>query len=143
MRAANISVNIIIIAICAWLFWQTYHFSTTFAQDGIGPAYFPRIILIIIIGTALIELIRSFKLEKGPIIPKDKRKIALRMALFIAVIAMFILMLEAIPFILAASISLFLISMILKLSFLPSLLTSVGLSVIVYYLFTAGFNIIL
>lgn len=143
MRAANITVNTIIITVCTWLFWQTFHFSTTFAQDGVGPAYFPRIILVIIIGTALIELVRSFRLEKGPIIPKNKRNIALRTGLFIAIIAIFIIMLEAVPFILAASISLFLIGMLLKLPLLPALLTSVGLSVSVYYLFTAGFNIIL
>lgn len=143
VRTANIGINIFILAICGWLFWQTYNFSTTFAQDGMGPAYFPRIILIIIFITSLVELINSFKINNAPIIPKSKRGIAIRLLLFILVLALFINLLGIIPFVLSASISLFFLSLILKLPYLPSALISVGLSVAVYFIFTTGFNIII
>lgn len=143
MRTANIGLNSLIIVICGLFYWQTFNYTTTFGQDGIGPAFFPRIILIIIMITSLIELIRSFSLEKSSLIPKEKRGHALRMVLFIVVIALYISVLGTVNFILASSVALFFLSMMMKLRLLPSLITSVALSVVVYLIFSSGFNIIL
>jgi|SRR5690625_2525522 len=143
MRIANIGLNSLILIICGLFYWQTLNFTTAFGQDGIGPAFFPRIILIIIMVTSFIELIRSFSLERSSLIPKEKWGLALRMALFIGVIALYISVLGTVNFILASSVALLLLSMIMKLRLLPSLITSVGLSVAVYLIFSAGFNIIL
>ena len=143
MRTANIGLNSLILIICGLFYWQTFNFTTTFGQDGIGPAFFPRIILIIIMIASLSELIRSFALEKGPLIPKEKRGLALRMIMFIVVIALYISVLGTVNFILASTVALLLISMIMKLRLLPSLFTSVGLSVAVFLIFSTGFNIIL
>jgi len=143
MRAANIMFSFVMIAICGFLYWETYNFTTMFTQDKIGTAFFPRIILALIIITQLIELIKSFKLENSPILPRSMWPISIRLLIFIAVVVLFISLLGVVPFVVNASISLFLLCLILRLPFVPSVLVSVGLSVVVYFIFREGFNIMI
>ncbi|WP_339226877.1 tripartite tricarboxylate transporter TctB family protein [Oceanobacillus sp. FSL K6-2867] len=143
MRAANLMFSIAIIGICGFLFSETYQFTTMFAQDGIGPAFFPRVILALIIITQLFELVKSFRLENSPMVPKSMWPNSIRLVIFIAVVILFISLLGVVPFIINASISLFLLCLILRLPFFPSVLASVGLSVVVYIIFKEGFNIMI
>ncbi|WP_208587731.1 tripartite tricarboxylate transporter TctB family protein [Gracilibacillus suaedae] len=144
MRITNVSFNLILLLICGLLYWQTYNFSTLFGSDGIGPAYFPRLIIILIMITNIIELFFSIKTKssKRLFLIEHSRRV-LELCLFIAVIAGFISLLGTLPFILIASISMFLLCMVLKLPLIPSILVSVGLSVVVHFVFIEGFNIML
>ncbi|NGP45755.1 tripartite tricarboxylate transporter TctB family protein [Bacillaceae bacterium SIJ1] len=143
MRTANICFDLILLIVCGWLFWLTFSFTTLFTQDGIGPSYFPRLILIVLMMTTLVDLFKSFFIEKKRFLPPEAKSLVVRLILFSSVIALFITLMEGIPFIINASVSLFLLSLIINISVLPAIITSVALSVTVYFIFTAGFNVIL
>lgn len=144
MRIANVSFSLVILMICGFLYWQTYNFSTMFGSDGIGPAYFPRLIIMLIMITIIIELFFSLRAKSSKrLFSKESRRRVLQLFLFIAVIAGFISLLGVLPFILVASASMFLLCMVLKLPLIPSILVSVGLSVVVHFVFIEGFNIML
>jgi|SRR5699024_3242393 len=143
MRYANIILNICILLICGFLYWNTFSFTSSFGSDNIGPAYFPRIILLIIMVTSIMEIIKSFSEKKSSesIIPNKSSVI--KISFFVLIIALYILVLGKIPFVIASFVMLFLLSIVLQLRLLPSILISIGLSVTVYLIFSTGFNVIL
>ncbi|MCR6106065.1 tripartite tricarboxylate transporter TctB family protein [Salipaludibacillus agaradhaerens] len=141
VKTANIVMCSVVLIMCSWLFLQTFEFAQG-ASGAMSPAYFPRMILIVILVTAVLELVASVRLRVVDSFLFDWTK-GVKLILFIAVMTLFISLLGVIPFMINASLALFSLGLVLRLPLVPSLVTAISLSVTTYYIFTAGFNIIL
>ncbi|MCG1010649.1 tripartite tricarboxylate transporter TctB family protein [Salinicoccus sp. ID82-1] len=140
MKNLRIIVSTFLLITFSFLFWQTFQFKTSFASQGVGPAFFPRVTLLILIVLNVIEIASAVKYDsKG----ESRKLINKQLLLFVAVILLFVGLFSNFPFLIVSIVTLFLMSIILKLKLIPSLLFSVAISLTVYLIFTEGFNIIL
>ncbi|WJE15248.1 tripartite tricarboxylate transporter TctB family protein [Halobacillus sp. ACCC02827] len=140
MKDLRLWINATIFIIAVFLFWQTFQFNTAFQQEGVGPAFFPRVTLIVIMVLTVIETFLALRKAKEE---GRQQVMSKRLFLFIVAIGAFVFLFQALPFLVISTITLFLMGVILRIKVLPSVLLSVILSVSVYYIFTEGFNIIL
>ncbi|WP_101842589.1 tripartite tricarboxylate transporter TctB family protein [Halobacillus sp. Marseille-P3879] len=140
MKKLRIGINITIFIICAYLFRETFQFNNSLNQQGVGPSFFPRVLLAIIMLLTFIEIFTSLKMRKEAIPITSSGK---RLTLFALTFLVFISLFNTLPFLVISVGFLFIMGIILKIKLLPSLLFSIILSISVYYIFTQGFNIIL
>ncbi|WP_245737036.1 tripartite tricarboxylate transporter TctB family protein [Salibacterium qingdaonense] len=133
-------MNAFVLIVCSYLFWETFQFNTNFNAQGLGPAFFPRATLLCIAFLNIVEIVSAFKSKQ----PQEQHSImSKQLLLFITAILCFVGLFNSLPFLLVAIVTLFLMSLILKLKLVSSLVFSVTISLAVYLIFTQGFNIIL
>lgn len=144
MKMANILFNVFLIVIAAFFFQETFAFPKGSDTGGIGPAFFPQTMLILVIIFAVYNLAEA-------IISKAREKFfeditRVNVVTFCVVIGSMLLMiffLGSLPFILIASVMLFIQCYFLKLKLITSVITALVLSVSVYLIFVKGFSVLL
>jgi hypothetical protein len=144
MKKANVLFDVVVMVISGFFFYKTLSFPEGPGQGGIGPAFFPQIILGSLILFSAYDLIQAlFKKEISRFFEGVTRHNAISFIVVVAMMMLMIFFLGKLPFILIASVMIFVQCLILKMKVLSSLLTSVILSVSVYLIFVKGFSVLL
>lgn len=144
MKMANILFNVFLIAIAAYFFKETLSFPEGADIGGIGPAFFPQTMLILVIVFAVYNLGAAvITKEKGRFFEGVTRANGISFCVVIGSMLLMIFFLGLLPFILIASIMLFIQCYFLKIKLIPSVITSIVLSVSVYLIFVKGFSVLL
>lgn len=144
MKMANILFNVFLILIATFFFKETFSFPEGSDIGGIGPAFFPQTMLILVIVFAVYNLVEA-------VISKGREKFfegitrvnAVTFSVVIGSMLLMIFFLGSLPFILIASVMLFIQCYFLKLKLITSVITSLVLSVSVYLIFVKGFSVLL
>lgn len=144
MKQANVLFNSMVMIISGFFFYKTLSFPEGPGQGGIGPAFFPQIILISIILFCAYDLIKVLivKLNESLFEGVTRQHVISFCVVFMSMLLM-IFFFGKLPFILIATIMIFIQCMILKMKMLTSLITSLALSVSVYLIFVKGFSVLL
>ncbi|MBB6454582.1 hypothetical protein HNQ94_003071 [Salirhabdus euzebyi] len=148
MKKANVLFDIVVITISLFFFSKTFSFPEGIGQGGIGPAFFPKIILVTIIFFCLIDILKVILLNK---VQEEGRHFfegitrhhAISFCVVVGSMILMIFFLGKLPFILISIIMLFIQFIVLKLKVLTSLVTAVILSISVYLIFVKGFSVLL
>ncbi|ERN51819.1 tripartite tricarboxylate transporter TctB family protein [Alkalihalophilus marmarensis] len=142
MKKANVVFNAILILLSGFFFYQSLSFPS--GAGGVGPAFFPRIMLVSIILICTYNLIVTLINHTNEPFFKDidKNK-GIAFCVVVGSMAVMIFLLGKLPFILIASTMLFIQCIIMRLKILTSVLTASILSVSVYLIFVKGFNVLL
>lgn len=144
MKKANLIFNLVLFIVIVYLFVLTFSFPTRFGIEDSGPTIFPRFALI---GLAILLVMDSLAVVRKkvnlPLFSQDEKKKLVRFVLLLVIIFTFVFCLGKLNFIILSLISLFLISMVFKLKWVTSLITSVTLTLFIYFVFVEGLNIVL
>ncbi|MFD1064465.1 tripartite tricarboxylate transporter TctB family protein [Oceanobacillus locisalsi] len=144
MKKANLIFNAILFVAIVYLFVLTFFFPTRFGIEDSGPAIFPRFALIGLSILLLIDTISTIRKNGNiPLFTQEEKKKLVRFMLLLATIFVFVLLLGKINFIILSLISLFIVSTIFKLKWMTSVMTSVVLTLFIYFVFVEGLNIVL
>ncbi|WP_413305925.1 tripartite tricarboxylate transporter TctB family protein [Bacillus sp. 1P10SD] len=144
MKIANMIFHVILIAVSLFFFKESLSFPKGDGLGGLSPAFFPQLMLILVIVFSAYDLIVSFlKKENARFFEGVTGKMAVSFGVVFGSMLLMIFLLGKLPFILIAAVMLFIQCMILKLKLGTSLVTSVVLSVSIYLIFVKGFNVLL
>lgn len=144
MKMANILFNVILIVIAAFFFKETFSFPEGSDIGGIGPAFFPQTMLILVIIFAVYNLAEAvISIGREKFFEGITRVNAVTFCVVIGSMLLMIFFLGSLPFILIASVMLFIQCYFLKLKLITSVITSLVLSVSVYLIFVKGFSVLL
>lgn len=144
MRRTNIIFNLLLLIASVYFFTLTFSFPTRFGIEDSGPALFPRVGLGILVLLLLLDTFAVLKKknEESFFTQEEKSKLG-RFGLFIGIIFVFVFLLGKIYFLFLSMVVLFLLCLIVKVKWTSSIVTSVLLSLLIYFVFIKGLNIII
>ncbi|WP_394138361.1 tripartite tricarboxylate transporter TctB family protein [Cytobacillus oceanisediminis] len=144
MKKANILFNVVLIIAAAYFFIESLSFPDGADLGGIGPAFFPQMMLLLLIGFCLIDIVNSIrKKSDSRFFEGSSRTNIISISVVLGSMLAMIFLLGKMPFILIAAAMILCQCLILKLKLIPSLLTSIILSVSIYLIFVKGFSVLL
>lgn len=144
MKKANVLFDVILIMAAVYFFMETLSFPDGDELGGIGPAFFPQLMLLLLVGFCLIDIVSSIrKKSDSRFFEGSSRTNIISITVVLGSMLAMIFLLGKMPFIPIAAAMILCQCLILKLKLIPSLLTSVILSVSIYLIFVKGFSVLL
>lgn len=144
LKKTTLTVNTIIFIVALYFLNSTFDFPEKMAGQKVGPAFFPRVMLISLLVLLMIDTFSVLKKkDTEPLFDEEEKRKLLPLVAVILLIFVFTFLLGKINFILLASVILFSICMVLRLKWIPSVIVSVSLSVGVFLIFVEFFRVLL
>lgn len=144
MKILHMATSLIIMLTAGYFFIVSLSFPPGMGGGVPGPAFFPQLILILVILLSIIYLVQVIReKDPGPIFTELERSKLLTLLIISIAILIFVFFLGKISFFILAPGFLLLICLILRLHWRTSLLTTIILCLMVYLIFMKGFKVII
>lgn len=144
MRKVNIIFDAIVLISAIFLFYISFSLPEGSGSPGSNPAIYPQIVLLLIIAFSVIDIMKIVaQKNKEAFLQAVERKNVKNVVIITLLIALFIFLFKKVPFIVLATVIIFIQCLVLKQKWGTALIIAVVLSVSVYSLFVYGLNVIL
>lgn len=144
MRVANYVFNIFVVLVSLYFLYLTIDFPASSTPGMPGPAFFPRVMLIVTIVLLVLDMVITFKGDnQSSFFTSLEYEQAKYFIISIAYILLFVFFLGKVHFILLASIFTILFCKLFRLTWKGSIITAITLSVTIYLIFEKSFHVLL
>lgn len=142
MRRADLLIGLGLLVFAVVYFQQSFAITRGFASDRLGPAFFPRLLALVLAGLALILIMRAVSGRSDPTPPP-----VMRLGVFVGILVLMVAYAVALPwagFLLATPL---LLAAVIRLLGLRAWLTlggtAVGVTLVLYFAFARVLHVLL
>ncbi|PTM59329.1 tripartite tricarboxylate transporter TctB family protein [Desmospora activa] len=143
-KPLSLLFNAGMVLVAVYLFTLTSQFPSPSNPNIPGPAYFPRLMLGLLVILLIADGIRTLLQRRmGPFFSDEEKKGLKKWLYIIGVVLLFVFTLGRLPFLPVMAVVIFAMCKLLQLNWKGSILTTVILSLLVYLIFIKGFHVMI